>query len=121
AGDRILGDGVATDTCGCLRHTSAPPDLTADVCASDLGARERVRRRGSTVAVDHLFDDRQRWRSVVVGDGACCVSAVRHRAGAPCAQALTVVTRAAGLIDTVTAGADRKLDAIFRAGAIVIA
>ena len=121
AGDRILGDGVATDSSDGLGGRCARPGVAAGGGDSAEGSRERAWRRGSTVAVDYLFDDRQGWRSVVVGDGACRVSAVRHRAGAPCAQALTVVTRAAGLIDTVTAGVDRKLNANFRAGEIVVA
>src|SRR5439155_25862502 len=118
---RILGDGVAPDGGYCLRGRCARPGVAARGSDSAERAREGARRRSSTAVVDHLFDDRQRWRSVVVGDGACRVSAVRHRARASWAEALAVVARAAGLIDTVTAGIGRNLDAIFRAGEIVAA
>src|SRR5438046_9865105 len=111
----MLGDGVTTDGGYCLRGRCARPGVAAAGSDSAERAREGARRRSSTAVVDHLFDDRQRWRSVVVGDGACRVSAVRHRAGTSCAQALAVVTRTAGLVDTVTAGIDANLNEIGRA------
>src|SRR5207249_11557614 len=101
----------------CLRGRCARPGVAAAGSDSAERAREGARRRSSTAVVDHLFDDRQRWRSVVVGDRAYRVSAVRHRAGAPSAASLAGVARAAGLVDPVAAGNDPELYPRFRAWA----
>ena len=74
------------------------------------------------MCIDHLLDDGQCWRDVVIGDDAGRAAAVCDHTGASSAKCFRVEsTWAAGLVDAVVTGIHENLNAVLIAGEIIAA